>query len=331
MAEQIFIDNRVVKEGLDSFTDLKSLFPLNEHILRVVQDEGCCGGGTNPNFGTPIVFGNYQFGLNVVGDLTLNGVNFGTNTVITITGGTGNVVVNSVTYVSPTQLIVNISSDNTIDTYTITATNGNLSSTQTDNLSVEDLDAIRRSLIGGSIAAYDAANNGDWIAISEAEWDNLKVEVLGANTFGTSDADQRTGPLGNFAAGQQFTFGHNTNPSLANQYFFAFRFGASRPMALNNKIRISSTGVNQWLQVGTITQVGVVDNNFQYYVLKGNSSIMPVPSYLGLTTNSTDLNVYFDVDNTEGLRSGSDTDDPTTPGFGWSMSGLSTNSIQWTT
>lgn len=287
------------------------------------------GGGTPLQ--RPLIVGNYELPLDTLSTLTIIGFNFTPSTVFEVTGGTGTISVNSVNYINENQVELEIQSSVFESTYTLSATNGALTSEQTDNLIVQDPDAIRRSLSGASLTAYDAANNGDWIAISEAEWDTLKIEVSNTNTFGTSDADQRTGPVGNFAAGNRFTFGQTTNPSLSNQYFFAFRFGNNRPLSVANsdKIRISANGVSDWLQVGILSQNGIADNGFQYFVLKGNSTIMPTPSFLGLSTNATDLNMYFDADNTEGVRAGGDSDNPNNPGFGWSMSGLSTNVIQW--
>lgn len=298
----------------------------NEYI-RLLSEIPENGGGTGNQ---PSIVGTYELDLSTTSTLTIAGTNFSTSTAWDVVGGSGLVTIDLVNFISDTQVELTLTSDINTSIYTITATNGALTSLETDNLNVRTQDAIFRALSGQSLINYNLALAGEWVSITESEWNNLLVEVANVQSFGTSDTDLKTGVFGNFAGGAQFTFGQTTNPSTSGQFVFAFKCGIGQPIiGGDDLVRISNNGVTNWLQLGNALPGGAVFNNVQYYVLKSSSLPTPTPSYVGLTTNSTGA-MYFDVDNTNGLRAFGSTDNPNLAGFGWSLQCLGTNIIQWT-
>jgi hypothetical protein len=293
-------------------------------LLAEIPEDGGGGGG-----GQPSIIGNYDLDLSTTSTLTITGTNFTASTVFAIVGGSGVVSVDSTNFINDTTVEVTLTSDASTSIYTITATNGALTSPEIDNLNVRNQDAIFRALSGQSLIDYNLALAGEWVAITDTEWNNLLIEVANVQSFGTSDADLKTGAFGNFAGGAQFTFGQTTNPSAGGQYVFAFKCGIGQAFTGGNDlVRLSDNGATNWLQFGNALPDGTVFNRVQYYVLKSSSIPTASPSYVGLTTDST-ISMYFNANNTNGLRISGSSDNPNQSGFGWSLQCLSTNTIQW--
>ena len=328
MAKNYRIDKRVIVTGNKSQINLAESISLNKIVKDICS---CCNDNNQPS--DPLTISpssNYILNLSSTQSLSIMGTGFTPSSTINIVGGFGTLTVLNITFVNSMQLIVEFSTDGIVSDYGISVTDGSETS-NTVLVKVQDSDRIRAALSGTSLTNYNAASSGDWVAITEAEWNNLKTTVSNTLSFGTSDADLKTGIKGAWTQGQRWTYGQNTNPSLSGVYVYAFKFASSIQIGASNNdvVRLSSTGVDNWLQIGNTLPTGVVDNEVQHFVLKGSQIQTTAPSYVGFTTNANS-DMYYDANNTDGLRGAGDTDNPIDSGFGWSMQMFTANSIQWT-
>ncbi len=204
------------------------------------------------------------------------------------------------------------------------------SDTDTDNDGIPDdsesqtgTDTAIAGVLVASFDAFEAAQTGDWVAVSNAEYQALAA-VQGADGFGTSEANAKSGPIGNFAGNALYTFGLSTNPSDANIHMVAFSRGSGIGTSGNNDIvRLSSTGNSNYNPVGNALPSSSPESNRQFFVLKGaDATLYSNQQYLGFTTDQNNP-IYYNASGTNGRYSSGSTANPRNNDYGWSLSGIS--------
>jgi len=144
--------------------------------------------------------------------------------------------------------------------------------------------ATIESVLTTSQDDYISANDGDWIAITEAEYDLLATTLNEVSKVATSDTHYDSN-LENTGTSSNFTLANNNGVTIPNDsYVFAFKYNLADNSSTNNKVKQSSTSASTgFADLGGNLPAGVIGEN--YYVLK--SSNTP-------TTDIGFLAVYFE-------------------------------------
>ncbi len=193
------------------------------------------------------------------------------------------------------------------------------------------IDPIAAQLSGASLSNYVAASSGDWVAISQSEYNNLATSLSDVTRFGVAEANALTGTNGPFG-GPTRTYGHNVNPSPSNSYVFAFKVALNGDIIEggNEIVRLSSSsGGTGFNAVGGNLPNGTIDGNQQHFVLKGANTLYANPMYLGFTTDEQTSGIYYEATGVSGRYSYYNSSTVAISGYGWSMQGLSTTTKQW--
>lgn len=157
-------------------------------------------------------------------------------------------------------------------------------------------DAIRGAMVASgcsSCVAYDAANNGDWLLITETEYDQMKVSI--ANNFegGTQESDMNNtrngvfggGILGNYLL--QTTNPPQTKAIPIDHYIYAFKVvywynNNNNTTVSNLSLMTGTVGSNALAPVGNVTIDHNINGHTGYYIMKRNSTKTNEAKVVGL-------------------------------------------------
>ena len=167
----------------------------------------------------------------------------------------------------------------------VTATNGTESEDFVITVNILDEDDIA-SFLTVSLASYQAANNGEWIEVTEEEFDDIANNLLEISYVGTPNGDYGSITFLNLP-NQTYTYLSNRTianrtPTMpANEYLFAFRYISGTSSANNANVKVSlesnSTGFDT---VGT--PLPTHGENEVFFVLKGSEVQFSEPAYIGM-------------------------------------------------
>ena len=156
-------------------------------------------------------------------------------------------------------------------------------------------DAIFNNLTT-SITAYNNAINGDWIAITKAEYDSLANNVKNISTGGL-DANKFTDSSeGRFSTQDIFVALTGTDVALVpeNSYVFAFKYVRNSNFTSDSaQVKISSTASNTgFSNIGSVLpSASGTTSSTHYFVLKGSDTQTAAnsSSYIGFYTEANTL------------------------------------------
>ncbi|WP_417196719.1 cadherin repeat domain-containing protein [Bizionia sp.] len=182
----------------------------------------------------------------------------------------------------------------------ITAVVTNLSTNTVTNVTINlnNMDDIVHFL-STSKADYMAADENDWILITEAEYELLADRLYQVSTLGTTDSDYQTSGA-NFIDNVTVTnVGGSPNYPQGN-YFFAFKYHSNSSNVVGARVKISGTdpllGFIGWGR--PLPELDMGDN---YFVLKNNYAVavtndayiaMFTPGQVGYIYSSPDKTSY---------------------------------------
>lgn len=153
-----------------------------------------------------------------------------------------------------------------------------VSNTETASVTINlnDLDDIE-SFLSTSKANYTGASAGEWIAITETEYNALATNLNEVTKVATSDTEYDYN-LEVESSATEFTIANNNGHTIpASSYIIAFKFHAISNGSAN-KVLISTTDL-----LGPYTQLGnnlpTTTTGDQFYVIKGNNTV--TEGYLG--------------------------------------------------
>ncbi|MCB4807166.1 cadherin repeat domain-containing protein [Tamlana sp. 62-3] len=153
-----------------------------------------------------------------------------------------------------------------------------VSNTETASVTINlnDLDDIE-SFLSSSKASYVAASAGEWIAVTETEYNALATNLNEITKVATSDKEYDY-DLDVERSSTEFTIANNNGHTIpASSYIIAFKFHAITNSS-TNKVLISTTHL-----LGPYTQLGnnlpTTTTGDQFYVIKGNNTT--AEGYLG--------------------------------------------------
>ncbi|MEM6997625.1 MAG: hypothetical protein AAF413_01805 [Patescibacteria group bacterium] len=189
-------------------------------------------------------------------------------------------------------------------------------------------DEIRNNLTT-SQASYDAAGAGDWVSVTQAEYDALATNLATVTRFGLDEADYTT--VGRTYLGN-FTFGNNAATVPAGGYVFAFKYATdTAAVPAGGKFKFSDTAPNAgYAQLGNTLPAHTPTANEAYFVIKGNYAAAAGLGYGAIWTGS---NVAYSpgAGTASDLQWGNGDVQPanTFAGGPGVIQGLSTTTLQW--
>lgn len=168
-------------------------------------------------------------------------------------------------------------------TATFTASNGSEEANATITVTVNDVfeDAILATLTT-SKTNYENASDGDWIIITEAEYDALASNLNSVSRVGSPE--DKINQSDNFFGAEATVAnrgGGLTMPS--GSYLFAFKYRTRTSTTMSgSKVKQSSTDVNSgYADLGSVLPT-TSSAGFHYFVLKGSNSPTTATGYLAV-------------------------------------------------
>tara|TARA_R110002073_G_scaffold279026_1_gene443003 strand:+ start:267263 stop:268201 length:939 start_codon:yes stop_codon:yes gene_type:complete len=170
-------------------------------------------------------------------------------------------------------------------TATISVTGNSITTTASAIITLNDIDDLA-FLLSDSQAAYAAAADGDWVLITETEYNLLASSLNEVTKVATSDSDYNSSePTGN--GSPNFTVANNNGLTMPNNsYVFAFKYTVQNNSSTTNKVKQSSTSISDgYADLGGLLPAGVVGDN--YLVLKASNTPTTDIGYLAIYYGSS--------------------------------------------
>lgn len=171
----------------------------------------------------------------------------------------------------------------------ITATVQIMGNTLTETAEIEitlnDIDDIASALTASRMA-YDAAMEGEWVTISETEYDQLVADLNFVTPVGTSDRDYDVVQNSSGTRVENTTWCNNNGVVMpSGSYVFAFKCLLKDASSGNQKVKQSSTSASSgFADLGGNLPAGVRGDN--YFVLKGSTTTTTATGFLGYYDDS---------------------------------------------
>ncbi len=175
---------------------------------------------------------------------------------------------------------------NTVISATVSVIDSQSTVTATVAINLNDMDNIMSSL-STSQADYTAATDGDWVIITEAEYDNLANMLNQITKVATSDAEYDNA-IAVGTSTPNFTIANNNGHDVPNSsYVFAFKFNAQTDASANNKVLISTINdiTGPYSVLGNTLPASTTED--QFYVLKGSNNLTTSSGFLGFYNSNT--------------------------------------------
>ena len=212
--------------------------------------------------------------------------------------------------------------------FNIEVSNGTETELLEYKIAIQDVDDIWAFLSGDIRTAYEDASPGEWVWITESQYNNLANYLAETSKSGASDNQ-----LFNNNSVQQVTGGKtfanaNQNSMPVDHYFFALKYYSWSSNAASNRVKLSETSAES-----SFSSVGEIlpdhDDGFNHFVLKGANTKTVSEAYLGLYAS---LKIGAIDDNSSSYNYGGGntaTLDDNVLGMVLLQQGLSTSIKQW--
>jgi hypothetical protein len=152
-------------------------------------------------------------------------------------------------------------------------------------ISLNDVDDIASFLIT-SKTAYANANDGDWIEVTETEYNDLASKLNEVSKVGTSDTQYNVTPSNTNTA--QWTVVNDTNSEIpSGGFIFAFKYYINSAIdATGCKIKQSGTIDDNFSDLGNSLPIHSATEASVYFVLKGNTTQLTTQGYISFYKSS---------------------------------------------
>ncbi|PNQ73645.1 hypothetical protein C1T31_04720 [Hanstruepera neustonica] len=160
----------------------------------------------------------------------------------------------------------------------VTATDGINISTYNINVNLNDMDDIW-SFLNTSRTDYENAANGDWVIITESEYNDLANYLNETTKSGASDTDMFSS-ASIAPAGSPFTVANNNGENLPEgSYFIAFKYYSWDNNVVSNRVKLSTSSIT-----GPYENIGGAlpehDSEYNHFVYKGSNNAISSTGYL---------------------------------------------------
>ncbi|MDT0558823.1 hypothetical protein RM697_09195 [Ichthyenterobacterium sp. W332] len=210
----------------------------------------------------------------------------------------------------------------------ITASNGTETETFSVVVNINDVDDIWAFLNGDSRAAYENANDGDWVMIKESEYNDLANYVMDTSKSGASDSQMFSGSSVENYTGNRTIANDNGNSIPSNSYVFAFKYYSWINNVNSSKVKLSQDDAGgAYFDLGNTLPEH--NDEFTHFVLKGSSTPTTSESFIGMYASGT-IGVRDSNGNSYKWRNGDvENLDNTASGTVFLNQALSTTLKQW--
>ncbi len=200
-------------------------------------------------------------------------------------------------------------------------------------ININDVDGVFDALLT-SQADYTAAANGDWVMITEAEYNALADNLNEVSRSGTNETQYNTAPAVT-TGGAGYTRANITSTSIIpnGSYVFAFKYKTNNVANdTNSKVKQSSTANNDgFSDLGSSLPSHSGTGEDVFFVLKDSDNPVSATGYLSIYNNSK-MSIIVDPNNI-GYYFVLGDSSPTLTGNSTSYinlyQGLSTTQMQW--
>lgn len=163
---------------------------------------------------------------------------------------------------------------------TVSITNGSDTDNKIIAVNINDVDDIW-SFLDDSRTSYESAAPGQWIKVTEAEYNDLANYLYDVTKSGATDAQYNINdPI--FYDSAYYTYANNNGATIPEEhYVFAFKYICDDNNLTNTKVKLSTTSVSEgYSNLGG--DVPSHDSGENYFVLKGNNTFTAEMSYLAV-------------------------------------------------
>ncbi|WP_431134291.1 hypothetical protein [Psychroserpens mesophilus] len=211
---------------------------------------------------------------------------------------------------------------------TIEVSNGSETEVLEYKIAIQNVDDIWAFLNGSSRTAYENANNGDWVLISESEYNDLANYLAHTTKSGASDDQIYNNASVESASGDRTVANNNDFSIPSNSYVFAFKY-----YSWINNVSTSRIKLSQDDSGGSYQDVGNVlpehNDEYNHFVIKGANSPTTSEGFIGMYAGGS-VGAKDDNNSSYKWRNGNvDNLDNTASGKVYLHQGLSTTLKQW--
>ncbi|WP_299886719.1 hypothetical protein [uncultured Lacinutrix sp.] len=168
----------------------------------------------------------------------------------------------------------------------IVATNGTESETIDVTININNIDDIWAFLNGDSKTAYDNANDGEWVKVTQSEYNNVANYLTDVNRAGQNESIFNSN-VEISIGGADFTVSINNAPTLSSgEYLYAFKYYCAQNGTTNSNVKLSETSYQDNFSV-IGSNLPMHDSGYNYFVLKGNNTPTTNTAYLGVYESNT--------------------------------------------
>ncbi|MCF7560237.1 cadherin repeat domain-containing protein [Sabulilitoribacter multivorans] len=170
------------------------------------------------------------------------------------------------------------------------------------NVTLNNIDDIY-FLLSDSKPAYETASNGDWIAITETEYNILADNLNEVHKVGTTDAEYNSSP-GLFSGSSGWIRANTTQPSMpSNSLLFAFKFKPNSGTGTGAKVKVSTTSATKgYMDFGSNLPTNNQESGGSlHYLFKGNNTPTEAPGFICFYTAPGGINGANSVSSTSAV------------------------------
>lgn len=143
------------------------------------------------------------------------------------------------------------------------------------------------STLTTSKQAYQNANDGEWVAITELEYKKLVSDLDNISKVGNSDEMYTSDDTPSSTGGNPYTFVNDNGATIPkNSYLFAVKFYSTNENASGTKVKVSSTSITE----GYNDLGNVLPNHGKghlHFVLKGSNNPTTNTGYMAMYENGS--------------------------------------------
>jgi hypothetical protein len=214
---------------------------------------------------------------------------------------------------------------NPVITATVNISNGSEFENKAIAVNINNLDDIWLFL-NTSRSNYENAANGQWIAITQSEYNDLANYLYDVNKCGSTDTQYNNNNQIYYDS-DYYTYANNNGAVIeSDNYLFAMKYTCNKDNLTNSKVKVSMTVDEGYQNVGS--NLPEHDSGENYFVIKGGTSSNAETMYMAVTAEGFG---YFNSGS--GLNFRYDLYDVNELPYSWAgiarYQGLSTTVKQW--
>ncbi|WP_299521760.1 hypothetical protein [Winogradskyella sp.] len=210
---------------------------------------------------------------------------------------------------------------------TVNVSNQNETETLDYKIAIQNVDDIW-AFLNTSRSDYESANDGDWIQITESEYNDLYNYLSETTKTGASDSQIFNNTAIENYSGNRTISNNNSSTMPLNSYLFAFKYYSWINNVSSNKVKLSLEDASgPYMDFGNTLPTH--NDEYNHFVLKGSNTPTSSEGYIGMYTAGA-IGVKDSNGNSYKWRNGDvENLDNTASGIVFLHQSLSTTLKQW--